>query len=286
VIGVAAGFDKDARIAPGLACLGFGHVEIGTLTPYPQFGNPKPRVFRLPPDRALINRMGFPNDGVAVARARLAQWARQPRQWILGVSLGKQKETALSEAADDYVAVMQAVFEYADYLAVNVSSPNTPGLRELQGKAYLASILERLQLENGRLASVHSLRERPILVKIAPDLLPDDLNEILDVALALGVAGAIATNTTVSRPELEHRNRTENGGLSGAPLAEKSNEIIDYIRRYCGDRLAVIGAGGVFTVEDIEAKLDAGASVVQLYTGLVYEGPRAPGRLVRQLRSR
>lgn len=281
VLGVAAGYDKDARVAPGLALLGFGHVEIGTLTPYPQAGNPRPRVFRLPEDRGLINRMGFPNGGVAQALPRLRAWARADRNYILGVSMGKQKETALENAADDYVAVMRAVYKYADYLAINVSSPNTPGLRALQGTTYLRQLLARLREEGKRQAEVHGVTARPLLLKIAPDLSWAEVDVILDVARDEGISGIIATNTSLSRNSLVSERRGEQGGLSGAPLAPRSNEMIAYIHERVGEALPIVGVGGVEKVSDLLAKLEAGAALVQVYTGLVYEGPQLAGRLLR-----
>jgi dihydroorotate dehydrogenase len=283
ILGVAAGFDKNARVVGGLTLLGFGHVEVGTITPRPQAGNPRPRLFRLPADEAIINRMGFPNDGVNAIVARLDTVARKKGNCILGVSLGKQKETTLEEAAGDYTAVMGAVYPYADYLAVNVSSPNTPGLRELQGGNYLGHLLATLDRENQALAARHRLPARPLLLKIAPDLSWMALDEILAAAQANGVAGIIATNTTVDRDGLTHPAQSESGGLSGRPLARRSNEIIAYIRQQTGGRLPVIGVGGVFTAGDARAKLDAGASLVQLYTGLVYQGPAIAGRILRAL---
>ena len=281
VLGVAAGYDKDARVAEGLALLGFGHVEVGTLTPYPQQGNPRPRIFRLPADQALINRMGFPNQGVARALPRLRALAAVPREWVLGVSVGKQKETPLAAAADDYVSVMDAVYPYADYLAVNVSSPNTPGLRELQGGRYLARLLARLVAARDELAEKERVLPRPLLLKIAPDLTRAEVDQILELALQSGVEGIIATNTTVARSGLSHRHRQEQGGLSGAPLAEASNELIAYVHEQAGERLPIIGVGGVFSAADLRAKIAAGASLVQVYTGLVYEGPGMPGSVLR-----
>lgn len=285
ILGVAAGFDKEARVAEGLALLGFGHVEVGTLTPYPQAGNPQPRIFRLPADRALINRMGFPNQGVAQAVPRLRALAAEPRAWVLGVSLGKQKDTPLAQAAEDYLAVMQAVYPYADYLAVNVSSPNTPGLRDLQGGRYLERLLARLLAERETLAAKKQVAPRPLLLKIAPDLTQAEVDQILDVAVGSGVEGLIATNTTVARTGLTHRHQGEQGGLSGAPLAGRSNELIAYVHGKVGERLPIIGVGGVFSAADVQAKLAAGASLVQIYTGLIYEGPRMPGKIVRELES-
>jgi dihydroorotate dehydrogenase len=281
-LGVAAGFDKDARVAAALALLGFGHVEVGTLTPQPQAGNPRPRVFRLPADGALINRMGFPNEGVAAAVPRLRALAAVRRDFVLGVSVGKQKETPLAAAAADYTAVMRAVYPYADYLAVNISSPNTPGLRELQGGQYLDGLLASLQAENGLLAAQHGVRRRPLLVKIAPDLTWPELDGVLTAVLDNGIDGLIATNTTVSRAGVSDW-RAEAGGLSGRPLAARSNEVIAYVWRQTGGRLPVIGVGGVQTADDVHAKLDAGAALAQLYTGLVYEGPGVAGRILRGL---
>ena len=284
VLGMAAGFDKEVRVAEGLALLGFGHVEVGTLTPKPQVGNPRPRIFRLGADEALINRMGFPNGGVATAVAHLQQL--ENRQFVLGVSLGKQKETPLPEAAGDYVAVMQAVYAYADYLVVNISSPNTPGLRDLQGGNYLGHLLAVLQAENERLAKVQGVRKRPLLVKIAPDLTWLELDEILTAVQDRQISGIVATNTTVSRDGLIDKKQAEVGGLSGRPLNLRSTDIVAYIYRHTNGSLPIIGVGGVKTAADVQAKLEAGASLVQLYTGLIYEGPRLMGCILRELESR
>lgn len=280
-LGMAAGFDKEARVARGLAALGFGHIEVGTLTPRPQIGNPKPRIFRLPADRALINRMGFPNGGVDAALPRLRRLAKLDRDWIIGISLGKQKETALDDATNDYVEVMQKVYPYADYLAVNVSSPNTPGLRKLQGRAYLDSMLGHLQAEAGRLAAHHHTNTKPILLKIAPDLTWDELGEILAAAEANGVAGIIATNTTISRDGLTDAARSEKGGMSGRPIRRHSTSVIERIA--ATSSLPIIGVGGVDSAETAREKLNAGASLVQLYTGLVYAGPSLAGDILRGL---
>lgn len=283
VIGMAAGFDKDVRVARGLACLGFGHIEVGTLTPRPQGGNPHPRIFRLREDQALINRMGFPNGGVMAALPRLRKLYSQSRPYVLGVSVGKQKETPLQEASDDYLAVMRQVYPYSDYLAINISSPNTPGLRNLQGGHYLSHLLKTLREETAVLAKTHQTSQRPLLVKVAPDLSTAELDEILDATLAQGIDGIIATNTTLSREGLRSEKRTEQGGLSGAPLAVQSNEIIAHIYRETDGRLPIIGVGGVMSADDVKAKLDAGASLVQLYTGLVYGGPGLVGEMLREL---
>ena len=281
-LGMAAGFDKDARVVGGLTVLGFGHVEVGTLTPRPQAGNPRPRIFRLPGDAALINRMGFPNGGVAAAVPRLRALAGR-RDTVLGVSLGKQKETPLDEAADDYIAVMRAVYPYADYLAVNISSPNTPGLRELQGGRYLDALLAALVAENRKLAARAGLPPRPLWVKIAPDLSSEELDEVLSALLFAGADGIIATNTTLARDGLSDARRGEAGGLSGRPLRRRSTELIAAIQHRTGGALPIIGVGGVATADDVRAKLDAGAAVVQLYSALVYGGPGLPGQILRGL---
>ncbi len=280
-LGMAAGFDKEVRVADGLAQLGFGHVEVGTLTPRPQVGNPRPRIFRLRADDALINRMGFPNEGVDTAVFNLKQLKN--RAYILGISLGKQKETPLAEATQDYVTVMQKVYPYADYLAVNISSPNTPGLRELQGGNYLNHLLASLQVENGQLGEQYGVGRRPLLVKIAPDLEWAELDEILTAIRDNDIDGIIATNTTLRRDGLKDANRDEKGGLSGRPLTEQSTEMIRYIYRETGGKLPVIGVGGISTARDAQEKLDAGASLVQLYTGLIYEGPQIGGKILRGL---
>jgi dihydroorotate dehydrogenase len=285
LLGMAAGFDKDGRVAHGLALLGFGHIEVGTLTPRPQTGNPRPRIFRLRQDEALINRMGFPNGGVAAAVPRLRQLPT-PRPFILGVSLGKQKETSLAEATADYKTVMREVYPLADYLAINISSPNTPGLRELQGGDYLGYLLGTLQAESEALAAEHSLPKRPLFLKIAPDLTTAELDQILELALNHAIAGIIATNTTLSRQGLASPLASEQGGLSGRPLAAPSTAVIAHIAQQTNGRLPIIGVGGVQTVADVQAKLSAGASLVQLYTSLVYRGPRLPGRLVRGIAPR
>lgn len=280
-LGMAAGFDKDVRVASGLAALGFGHIEVGTLTPRPQIGNPKPRIFRLASDGAIINRMGFPNGGVEAALPRLRKLAHKKRDWVLGVSLGKQKETELAHASADYVTVMQKVYPYSDYLAVNVSSPNTPGLRELQGRAYLDQLLGTLMEEGERLAAQYDLKSKPLLLKIAPDMDNASLDEILAAAEAAGIAGMIATNTTISRDNLTHPNKIETGGMSGRPLRQRSTEVVRYISE--NSQLPIVGVGGVNSAESAQEKLDAGATLIQLYSGLIYEGPRLPGQILRGL---
>ncbi len=282
-LGVAAGFDKDARVVRGLAELGFGHVEVGTLTPRPQPGNPRPRIFRLPDDGALINRMGFPNSGVAAAVPRLKALDARPRPFIVGVSLGKQKETPLEEAALDYAEVMRAVYAYADYLAVNISSPNTPGLRTLQGGHYLAHLLRAIVAEGRQLAGDLWVEPKPLWVKVAPDLDWGELDEILATVMDVGIDGIIIANTTLSREGVTGQALSEAGGLSGRPLGSRSTAIIDYVSRHCAGALAIIGVGGVSSAADVREKLDAGAAVVQLYTGMIYGGPGIAGRILRDL---
>jgi dihydroorotate dehydrogenase len=282
-LGIAAGFDKEIQATEGLALLGFGHIEVGTITPQPQSGNEKPRIFRLPLDKALVNRMGFPSAGTTEARERLKTLSKTEREYIIGVSLGKQKETPLSLAAKDYVEVLQAVFPFADYLAVNISSPNTPELRDLQDEKYLGDLLGALMAENKTQAAILRTAPRPLLVKIAPDLSDTELAAILQVALDSKIDGIIATNTTIRRDGLEDTNRDQHGGLSGKPLANRSLEIIKTIARETRGRLPIIGVGGIFTADDVRARLDSGASLVQIYTALVYEGPGIAGRILREL---
>ncbi|MBP6016865.1 MAG: quinone-dependent dihydroorotate dehydrogenase [Candidatus Promineofilum sp.] len=281
-VGVAAGFDKDARVVAGLALLGFGHVEVGTLTPRAQPGNPRPRVFRLPADEAIINRMGFPNEGIEAAASRLCDLSVK-RDYVVGVSLGKQKETPLEDAAADYVKVMRAVHSYADYLAVNISSPNTPGLRELQGGRYLHHLLRVVIAENISLSAARNEPPKPLWVKIAPDLENDDLDGILATLTAVGIDGIIIANTTLSRAGLAGSDSAEAGGLSGRPLRRRSTQLIAHVHRQTNGALPIIGVGGVSSAADVREKLAAGAAVVQLYTGLVYRGPGLAGQILREL---
>jgi dihydroorotate dehydrogenase len=271
-IGLAAGYDKDGRGWRGLACLGFGHVEVGTVTPEPQPGNPAPRVFRLPEDRSLINRLGFPSEG-ADALARRLQGPR-PAGLILGVNIGKQKTTPLERAVEDYAALMVRFAPLADYLAVNISSPNTESLRELQQREWLEPLVARL---------VANKNGTPLLVKLAPDLDDRQLDESLDVLLAGGVDGVIATNTTLSREGLRSPRAGEAGGLSGAALTARSTRMVAAIVERTDDKLPVIACGGVMGPDDARAKLDAGARLVQLYTGLIYEGPGLVKRILKGL---
>lgn len=286
-LGVAAGYDKDVRAVRGLGSLGFGHVEVGTLTPQPQRGNPRPRIFRLPEDDALINRLGFPNQGVAVAVPRLQGLMGHVDRPIVGVSLGKQKDTALDDAAADYLAVMRQAYPVADYIVVNVSSPNTPGLRRLQGRAYLDALLGALSAERQALARrTATARLRPLLLKIAPDLTFTEIDTIVAAALDHGFDGIVAANTTVARDGLHGRHRAEKGGLSGAPLLPRTVEIVRHIHGTTDGRLPIIGVGGVGTAADVARLLDAGATLVQLYTALVYAGPALPGQILRRLAER
>jgi len=286
-VGLAAGMDKDGVALAAWAALGFGHIEVGTVTGVPQAGNPRPRLFRLPASQALINRMGFNNGGAAALAARLAA---QPALSVpLGVSIGKAKVTPLEAAVEDYASSFRVLFDHAAYFAVNVSSPNTPGLRALQDRAHLSGLLTALQAENRRLAAERRVRERPILVKIAPDLAEPAIAELLEVCAATGVAGLIATNTTVARVGLhpaDQARAAEAGGLSGRPLHPRALAVVRFVAGASGGRLPIIGVGGIFGPEEALRMLDAGASLLQLYTGLVYEGPGLPGRICRGLVAR
>ncbi len=279
-VGLAAGFDKNALLTDELATLGFGFVEIGTVTPRPQPGNPTPRLFRLPQDEALINRMGFNNDGAATVAARLAR--RQNRQLIIGGNIGKNKDTPNERAADDYVAAFEALAEVVDYFVVNVSSPNTPGLRELQDKKPLINLLQQVQARN-----LARPTPRPLLLKIAPDLTNAQLDDILEIARETQLSGLVATNTTISRDGLSTPTPTVAGygagGLSGRPLRARATEVIAYLHQKSQGALPIIGAGGIHSAQDALEKLAAGAALVQLYTGFIYEGPGLVRRINRAL---
>ncbi|HSB88529.1 MAG TPA: quinone-dependent dihydroorotate dehydrogenase [Anaerolineales bacterium] len=275
-VGLAAGYDKEARCLAGLACLGFGHIEFGTVTVEPQAGNPRPRLFRLPDDQALINRMGFPNPGLARLRERLSR--RRAPGVVVGVSIGKGKDTSLDEAQRDYVDLWRGLGPLVDYVAVNVSSPNTLGLRDLQARAYLERLLTALGA-----ARVEGRRRVPLLVKLAPDLEPRELDEALDVIRGTGMDGVIAVNTTVARPALRSPHAGEAGGLSGKPLFEKALSIVEMIVRRTHGQLPVVAVGGIDGPEAAGAMLAAGASLVQVYTGLVYHGPGLVRDIVRDL---
>ncbi len=282
-IGLAAGFDKDATAWRGFAAMGFGHVEVGTITPLGQPGNPKPRVFRLPEDRAVINRMGFPGEGMAFAAARLQ--GPKPPGLVLGVNFGKNKDTPLEDAAADYLAVMNELAQYADYLVVNVSSPNTPGLRKLQTGARLEALLQALVARRDVLRAElgTGAGPLPLLVKLAPDLSDADLDDALEAIDHAGIDGIIATNTTLDRAGLRSPAKRESGGLSGAPLSERATRVVGEIYRRTGGKRPIIAVGGIMDVDDALRKIDAGAALVQIYTGLIYGGPGLVGRVARGL---
>lgn len=263
-VGLAAGFDKDAKLYQELSNFGFGFIEIGTLTPVGQDGNPKKRLFRLKEDHAIINRMGFNNGGVQEAIVRL----KKNKGVLIGGNIGKNKVTPNEEAVHDYEICFEALFPYVDYFVVNVSSPNTPNLRELQEKEPLKKLLQTL--ENNTLQSTN---HKPILLKIAPDLTDEQLLDIIEIVNETKIAGVIATNTTISREGLQSENKSEMGGLSGKPLTKRSTEVIRFLSEKSIKSFPIIGVGGIHSAEDAMEKLHAGASLVQLYTGFIYEGP-------------
>lgn len=264
-VGLAAGFDKDALLFTELSHLGFGFIEIGTLTPKPQSGNPKKRLFRLIEDSGIINRMGFNNGGVEAAVERL----KKNKGVLIGGNIGKNKTTPNEEAEKDYLICFNALYDYVDYFVVNVSSPNTPNLRALQEKEPLMKLLNTLQEENA-----NQPKKKPILLKIAPDLTDNQLLDIIDIVKETKIAGVIATNTTISRENLKSANQNEVGGLSGKPLTKRSTEVIRFLHQKSEGSFPIIGVGGIHSVEDALEKLDAGASLVQLFTGFIYEGPQ------------
>jgi dihydroorotate dehydrogenase len=305
-VGLAAGYDKDGLALGGLARLGFGHIEIGTVTPVPQPGNPKPRVFRLVEDEAIINRLGFPSRGSAyvqrqfnrapagnwlaelfgsVGRAKTAQAARSARTTagcIVGVNLGKNKNTPNEQAVLDYLELLQSFAPHADYLTINVSSPNTVGLRALQGRRALETLLSELHAQ--RLMEQEKLRRRlPLLVKLAPDLTEQELDEAVDVILGARMDGIIVTNTTLQRQGLRSANRTQAGGLSGAPLRSLSEGVLKLVLRRVANAIPVVSVGGILSAEDAKRRLDMGARLVQLYTGLVYRGPGLVKSIIQSL---
>jgi dihydroorotate dehydrogenase len=282
-VGLAAGFDKNGRAWPAAAALGFGHVEIGTVTFHAQPGNPRPRVFRYPAGQAVINRMGFNNDGAAALAAHLAKFSG-PRSIPLGINLGKSKVTSLDQATADYLGSFRLLADHGDYIAVNVSSPNTPGLRELQDVSWLKPLLAALVEENKARVAAGKPR-RPLLLKIAPDLSFPQIDAALQVIADLGLDGIIATNTTLARPGF-FATVNEAGGLSGAPVRRRATEIINYIARATNGRLPIIGVGGIMDEEAAGEKLDAGATLVQLYTGLIYRGPFFAAEVARALSQR
>ncbi|MDB4300875.1 quinone-dependent dihydroorotate dehydrogenase [Flavobacteriaceae bacterium] len=263
-VGLAAGFDKDAKLFQELSNFGFGFIEIGTLTPKPQKGNPKKRLFRLPEDQGLINRMGFNNEGVEDVISRL----KKNRGVLIGGNIGKNKITPNREAVSDYIECFEALFPFVDYFAVNVSSPNTLNLRELQDKEPLTYLLQTLKNLNDTKSS-----PKPILLKIAPDLTDEQLLDIIEIIDSVKIDGVIASNTTLSREGLISENKSETGGLSGKPVGERSTEIIRFLYEKSNNAFPIIGVGGIHSPEDALNKLNAGASLIQLYTGFIYEGP-------------
>ncbi len=284
-VGLAAGFDKNAELISEMADMGFGFVEIGTVTPLPQPGNPKPRMFRLPADEALINRMGFNNLGVDVAAERIATYRKNAKKvqngLIIGGNIGKNKVTPNEEAVNDYIKCFDRLFDVVDYFVVNVSSPNTPGLRELQEKEPLMNILNTLQKRN-----LKNGTSRPILLKIAPDLTNEQLDDIVDIVQQTRIAGIIATNTTIGRDDLKTATLSnETGGLSGKPLTQRSTEVIRYLNDRSKGSFPIIGVGGIHSPENAVEKINAGASLVQLYTGFIYEGPGLIKRINKKILS-
>jgi dihydroorotate dehydrogenase len=292
IVGLGAGFDKNATYLDQLKALGFGFVEIGTVTPFPQVGNEQPRLFRLPQDEALINRMGFNNDGVEVIAERLKKWRDAEQSirkvkdgapaLIIGGNIGKNKVTANEDAWKDYETCFKVLHPHVDYFVVNVSSPNTPGLRELQQKDSLRKILRHLQMINNA-----KLTAKPILLKISPDLKPEQLDDVIDLALEIKLDGIVATNTTTSRGILVtppgQLHQIGQGGLSGKPLQKRSTEIVRYLNEKTKGTIPIIASGGIFTAEDAKEKLDAGALLVQVWTGFIYEGPAIVKNILQKL---
>ena len=278
-VGLAAGFDKDAKLIDELSCFGFGFIEIGTLTPKPQAGNDRPRLFRLPSDAALINRMGFNNEGAIASVARLK---KRKSKIIVGGNIGKNKDTPNEKALDDYAYCFEVLYPHVDYFVANVSSPNTPGLRELQEKELLKKLLSYLKG-----LSLAKGKPKPILLKIAPDLNQDQLNDIVSILKETKTDGIIATNTTINRDNLKTGKviveRVGNGGLSGKPLNEISTQVIEYLRQHLGKEYPIIGVGGIMNETDAINKLKAGANLIQVYTGFVYEGPSIAKRINKKI---
>ncbi len=287
-VGLAAGFDKNAKYLSELEILGFGFIEIGTVTPLPQKGNDKPRLYRLPKDKALINRMGFNNDGVEIIAERLKEW-KYSRQWtvnsrpfIIGGNIGKNKNTPNADAWKDYEICFNELFDVVDYFVVNVSSPNTPGLRELQQKDSLQKILTHLQSLNSK-----KNNPKPILLKISPDLDLKEIDEIIDLAMEINLVGLIISNTSTKREHLQTNNyriqSIGSGGLSGKPLSKTSTELIHYFCRKTNNKIPVIASGGIFGSDDAKEKINAGATLVQVWTGFIYEGPAIVKKICKAL---
>ena len=276
-VGLAAGFDKDAKLYKELSNFGFGFIEIGTLTPKAQSGNPKKRLFRLKEDKAIINRMGFNNGGVEEAVKRL----RKNKNVLIGGNIGKNKITPNAEAITDYEICFEALFPFVDYFVVNVSSPNTPNLRELQDKEPLTRLLNALQIKNNQ-----KLKTKPILLKIAPDLTNSQLLDIISIVEETKIDGIIATNTTISRENLKSEVKSETGGMSGAPLKERSTEVIRFLAEESNHAFPIIGVGGINSPQDAIEKLEAGATLIQVYSGFIYEGPSLIKRINKELLKR
>ncbi len=279
-IGLAAGYDKDAVAWRGLACLGFGHIEVGTVTLRPQPGNPKPRLFRLPEEQAVINRMGFSGQGAAFVAKQLV--GKRPKDLVLGVNIGKNKDTPLEKAEEDYLALLQIFAPLADYLTINISSPNTVGLRRLQERENLEKLLQAIAKKRAD-EQVKTNKRIPILVKLAPDLSDEDLDDALSAIMQTGMDGVVATNTTISREGLRSPLAVETGGLSGAPLGALSTQMVRKIFARTNGRLAIIGVGGIQDTSGAREKLDAGATLVQVYTGLIYQGPGLVKKICKNL---
>lgn len=287
-VGLGAGFDKNASYLNELEALGFGFVEIGTVTPLAQNGNDRPRLFRLPKDKALINRMGFNNEGLEAITQRLIQWQKKvthqagTRRLVIGGNIGKNKITPNENAWSDYVTCFKGLHPYVDYFVVNVSSPNTPGLRELQEKESLRTILTRLQQENALFPV-----KKPILLKIAPDLTLEQIDDVIDLAMEIKLDGLVASNTTISRENLQTNPATVEaigaGGLSGLPVRERSTAIVQYIHQQTNGQIPIIASGGIFTGDHAKEKLNAGATLVQVWTGFIYEGPAIVKRICKNL---
>jgi dihydroorotate dehydrogenase len=295
-VGLAAGYDKDAAAIWGLSALGFGHVEVGTVTPKPQPGNPRPRVFRLVEDQAVINRMGFPGKGSAAVikslrgremnpflgagMIRMLLYGRQarkvrparPNQMVLGINIGKNKDTPNEEAVLDYLELLQCFSPFADYLAINISSPNTVGLRQLQGRAALEGLLTQLDIQR-RMEEKKLEKRVPLLVKLAPDLTEQELDDAVDVILSTHMDGIIATNTTLERGGLRSSHQGETGGLSGSPLRVRSEAVLSHLVKQVDGKIPIVSVGGIMNAEDAKRRLDLGASLLQVYTGLIYQGP-------------
>lgn len=283
LVGLAAGMDKNCTALSSWDVFGFGFAEVGTVTPLPQDGNEKPRMFRLPEENGIINRLGFNNCGADEFLKNIIDKKEEiSGDFIVGVNIGKNKRTGLEEAYQDYKFSFEKLYEHADYFAINVSSPNTEGLRDLQQKKYLDEILKSLQELNKKLDEVYSCKAKDIFLKIAPDLTHQEVDDIIQVSIDNGITGLIATNTTISRDTLTG-SAYETGGLSGRPLRDLSNSIIKYICDKADDKLSVIGCGGIFDADDVKEKLDLGAKLVQLYTGFIYEGPYVLKRIKKKL---